>query len=49
MVGVFAWQLMLIENEREMTESLLGVRGDWTSMVVGMINAWKWCGGGGQS
>ena len=27
--GVFAWELMLVENGRKVTESELGVRGDW--------------------
>ena len=27
--GVFAWELMLVENGREIIESELGARGDW--------------------
>ena len=27
--GVFTWELMLVENGREIIESELGARGDW--------------------
>ena len=40
--GVFAWELMLVENGRKVTESELGVRGDWWP-VCKSTRVWYFC------